>query len=232
MKGVTGSDAKDIRVLRIYSREVERKCCCGQYQDTNVLEETATVNYSIPQSVKEFALHNLVRKKVIQYSNDELPLPDQRSKYHQLVAKAERQAIQEGQFDVVLCTCSEAGSARIRRHFTPFQCIVYEASLATEPETVAAIGRTSYQVVLIGDHSSVCPPVRSKVARLAGLGVSLFERYANKLMREDKEDGKQLYSFLEVQDRMVSCTSLVNQTASSPPFLYTDVISSRPLHNE
>ena len=203
---MAGSSDKDIRVLRIYSREVERKHCPGPYQDTNMFEETATADYSIPQSVEKFALHNLALEKVIQYSNDELPLPDQRSEYCRLVAEAERQAIQEGQFDIVLCTCSEAGSARIQCHFTFFQCIVYEASLATEPETVAAIGRTSYQVVLIGDHSSVCPPVHSKVARLAGLGVSLFERYAHKLTREDNEYGNQLYSFLEEQDRMVSCT--------------------------
>ena len=210
---VAGSGDKNIRVLRIYSREVERKHCPGPYQDTNVFEETTTADYSIPQSVEKFALHKLTSSKLtlpaeleekVQYSNMEVPSPDQRSEYRRLVAEAERQVIQEGQFDIVLCTCSEAGSARIRRYFAPFQCIVYEASLATEPETVAAIARSSHQVVLIGDHSSVCPPVCSQVAGLAGLGVSLFEKYARQLMKEDEYG---LYSFLEEQYRMVSCSA-------------------------
>ena len=211
LKTVAGSGDKDIRLLRIYSREVERKHCPGPYQDTNVFEETATADYSIPQSVEKFALHHLASSKLglstelekkVRYSNMEVPPPDQRNEYRRLVAEAERLVIQEGKFDVVLCTCSEAGSARFQRHFTPFQCIVYEASLASEPETVAAIARSSHQVVLIGDHSSVCPPVRSRVAGLAGLGVSLFEKYSRQLMEEDEYG---LYSFLEEQYRMVSC---------------------------
>ena len=165
MQIVAGSSDKNIRVLRIYSREVERKHCPGPYQDTNVFEETATADYCIPQSVEKFALHKLTSSKLtlpaeleekVQYSNMEVPPPDQRSEYRRLVAEAERQVIQEGQFDVVLCTCSEAGSARIQRYFTPFQCIVYEASLATEPETVAAIARSSHQVVLITDPTPQC----------------------------------------------------------------------------
>ena len=212
LKIVAGSGDKDIRLLRIYSREVERKHCPGPYQDTSVFEETASADYSVPQEVEKFALHNLISNKMalsaeleekIQYSNMEVPPPDQRSEYRRLVAEAERRVIQEGKFDVVLCTCSEASSARIQRHFTPFQCIVYEASLASEPETVATIARSSHQVVLIGDHSSVCPPVCSQVAGLAGLGVSLFEKYARQLTEEDEYG---LYSFLEEQYKMVSCT--------------------------
>ena len=211
---MAGSGDKDIRLLRIYSREVERKHCPGPYQDTSVFEQTASADYSVPQEVEKIALHNLISSKMalglsaeleekIQYSNIEIPPPDQRSEYRRLVAEAERRVIQEGKFDVVLCTCSEASSARIQRHFTPFQCIVYEASLASEPETVAAIARSSHQVVLIGDHSSVCPPVCSQVAGLAGLGVSLFEKYARQLTEEDEYG---LYSFLEEQYKMVSYT--------------------------
>ena len=205
---MAGLGDKDIRLLRIYSREVERKHCPGPYQDRHVFEETALANYSIPQNVEEFALHNLISSKMvlkIHYSNKDIPPPNQRSEYRWLVAEAERQVIQEGKFDVILCTCNEASSARIQHHFTPFQCIVYEASLASEPETVAAIAQSSHQVVLIGDHSSVCPPVCSQVARLTGLGVSLFERYAHQLM-----DEYWLYSFLEEQYKMVSGTCREN----------------------
>ena len=210
---VAGSGDKNIRLLRIYSKEVERKHCPGPYQDTSVFEETASADYSIPQKVEKFALHNLISSKMalsaeleekIQYSNMEVPPPDQRSQYRRLVAETERQVIQEGKFDVVLCTCSEASSARIQRHFTPFQCIVYEASLASDPETAAAIARSSHQVVLIGDHSSVCPPVCSQVARLAGLGASLFERYARQLTEKDG-----FGSFLEEQYRMVRFYSIL-----------------------
>ena len=209
---MAGFGEEDISLLRVYSREVERKHCPGPYQDTKVFEETASADYRVPHVAEKFALHKLISNKMaispeleeaIRYSSVKIPSPDQRSEYRQLVAEAERWVIQEGQFDVVLCTCSEASSARIQRHFTPFQCIVYEASLATEPETVAAIARSSHQVALIGDHSSVCPPVCSKAARLAGLGVSLFERYACQLTEEDEYG---LYSFLEEQYRMVSCS--------------------------
>ena len=214
LKIVADSGEKDIRLLRVYSREVERKHCPGPYQDTTVFGETTTVDYRVPQETEKFALHRLISSKMAisaeleeanRYSNIKIPSPAQRSEYRQLVAEAERRVIQEGQFDVVLCTCSEASSARIQRHFTPFQCIVYEASLATEPETVAAIAQSSHQVVLIGDHSSVCPPVCSKVAGQAGLGVSLFERYARQLTKGYKYS---FYSFLEEQYWMVSCTCI------------------------
>ena len=174
-----------------------------------MLEEAASADYRVPQEVEKFALHSKMAvspelEEAIQLNSSvNIPPPNQRREYRQLVAEAKRRVIQEGQFDVVLCTCSEASSARIQRHFIPSQCIVYEASLATEPETVAAIARSSHQVVLIGDHSSVCPPVCSKVAGLAGLGVSLFERYARQLTKGDEYG---LYSFLEEQYRMVSCS--------------------------
>ena len=201
---MAGFGEEDISLLRVYSREVERKHCPGPYQDTKVFEETASANYRVPLVAEKFALHKLISSK--------MAFSAQRSEYRWLVAEAERRVIQEGQFDVVLCTCSEASSARIQCHFIPFQCIVYEASLATEPETVAAIARSSHQVVLIGDHSSVCPLVCSKVARLAGLGVSLFERYTHQLTEEDEYE---LYSFLEEQYRMVSCSCREKKSSRS-----------------
>lgn len=203
---MAGSGDKEIRLLRIYSQEIERRYCPGPYQNSSIFEETAVENYDIPQHAQQFALHYLIDSKVeleqtFHCSNLEVPSPERRSEYRQLVAKAESQVILEGRFDIVLCTLSETSSVRIQRHFTPIQCIVYEASLATEPETAAAIARSSHQVILMGDHSSGHPPVWSKVARRAGLNVSLFERYVCQLKEDDKYG---LYIFLEEHPRMVS----------------------------
>ena len=72
---------------------------------------------------------------------------------------------------MVLCTCSESGSGRIQKCVNVIQCIVDEAGMCSEPETlIPLVGnvkgkgskgftkedrRDPRQVVLIGDHKQL-----------------------------------------------------------------------------
>ncbi|XP_067308274.1 RNA helicase Mov10l1 isoform X2 [Pseudorasbora parva] len=93
---------------------------------------------------------------------------------------------------IVVCTCSSAGmfyqiGLRVG-HFT--HVFVDEAGQATEPETLiplSLLSETSGQIVLAGDPKQLGPVVKSKLAAVFGLGLSLLER----LM------GTQLYSCSE-----------------------------------
>ncbi|CAM4596887.1 unnamed protein product [Leuciscus chuanchicus] len=82
---------------------------------------------------------------------------------------------------IVVCTCSSAGmfyqiGLRIG-HFT--HVFVDEAGQATEPETLiplSLLSEASGQIVLAGDPKQLGPVVKSRLAAVFGLGVSLLER--------------------------------------------------------
>ncbi|KAK2901476.1 hypothetical protein Q8A67_009591 [Cirrhinus molitorella] len=82
---------------------------------------------------------------------------------------------------IVVSTCSSAGmfyqiGLRIG-HFT--HVFVDEAGQATEPETLiplSLLSETNGQIVLAGDPKQLGPVVKSKLAAVFGLGVSLLER--------------------------------------------------------
>ncbi|XP_073777366.1 RNA helicase Mov10l1 isoform X1 [Danio rerio] len=82
---------------------------------------------------------------------------------------------------IVVSTCSSAGmfyqiGLRVG-HFT--HVFVDEAGQATEPETLiplSLLSETSGQIVLAGDPKQLGPVVKSRLASVFGLGVSLLER--------------------------------------------------------
>uniref|UniRef100_A0A671RWF1 RNA helicase n=1 Tax=Sinocyclocheilus anshuiensis TaxID=1608454 RepID=A0A671RWF1_9TELE len=82
---------------------------------------------------------------------------------------------------IVVSTCSSAGmfyqiGLRVG-HFT--HVFVDEAGQATEPESLiplSLLSETSGQIVLAGDPKQLGPVVKSKLAAVFGLGVSLLER--------------------------------------------------------
>ncbi|XP_048035769.1 RNA helicase Mov10l1 isoform X1 [Megalobrama amblycephala] len=82
---------------------------------------------------------------------------------------------------IVICTCSSAGmfyqiGLRVG-HFT--HVFLDEAGQATEPETLiplSLLSETSGQIVLAGDPKQLGPVVKSRLASVFGLGVSLLER--------------------------------------------------------
>ena len=104
--------------------------------------------------------------------------------HFQLIKTAEEWAIRsshEGEYvQIVLCTCSAAGSKGIKETCNNvFQCIVDECGMCLEPETlIPIVSSKAKQVVLIGDHKQLQPIVKNRVARSLGLRTSMFERFS------------------------------------------------------
>ena len=104
--------------------------------------------------------------------------------HFQLIKTAEEWAIRsshKGEYvQIVLCTCSAAGSKRIKEKCNNvFQCIVDECGMCLEPETlIPIVSSKAKQVVLIGDHKQLQPIVKNRVARSLGLRTSMFERFS------------------------------------------------------
>ena len=118
-------------------------------------------------------------------------------RYKEAIKRAEKKLLQR-QYDVILCTCNETCSGRLLKLAGDgriAQCIVDECGMANEPETIAAASLCDH-VVLIGDHKQLQPIIKYHMARECGMGVSLFERYAE--LRPD------LLITLDTQYRMVS----------------------------
>ena len=116
-------------------------------------------------------------------------------KFNSLKRAAEKEILQAA--DVVCCTCSAAGDPRISSlRFR--QCLIDEATQATEPECLIPIVLGAKQLVLVGDHCQLGPVVTCKKAARAGLAQSLFERLVLLSVRPQR---------LEVQYRMHPCLS-------------------------
>ena len=115
------------------------------------------------------------------------------------------------QADVLVCTCSIAGSSRLRK--LRFNSVVMdEAAQVTEPEALVPLVHGANTLVLVGDHRQLSPLIKCAEAKTAGLGVSLFERL---LIR-----GHKLH-VLNVQHRMHPSIAL----APSRLF-YGDIVSN------
>ena len=81
--------------------------------------------------------------------------------YKKLINKAEKLVLTQTHYHIVLCTCNEAASSRMKKYFTVGQCIIDECGFATEPEVMIPIKLSSH-VVLIGDHKQLQPIIRNK----------------------------------------------------------------------
>jgi superfamily I DNA and/or RNA helicase/exoribonuclease R len=136
---------------------------------------------------KEDALHYLIRMNNPDIQDKErnfaelvdeglLPNLSQKQEYLKLIREAETGELSK-KYDVILCTCNETCSARLKKHEGIGQCIVDECGMAHEPETIAAASLCDH-VVLIGDHKQLQPVVKHYFSRKYGLQRSLFERYA------------------------------------------------------
>ncbi|XP_045836963.1 helicase with zinc finger domain 2 [Meles meles] len=139
------------------------------------------------QSLRSITLHHRVRQASNPYAADirgfdarvqkgEVFSKDDLNRYKQVLGKARRFELE--QHRVVLCTCSCAASAGLRR-LAVRQVLIDEAGMATEPETLIPLVAFSglEKVVLLGDHKQLRPVVRSEQLQNLGLDRSLFERY-------------------------------------------------------
>ncbi|XP_033113852.1 helicase with zinc finger domain 2-like isoform X2 [Anneissia japonica] len=98
--------------------------------------------------------------------------------YKALIMIAKKEELQK--YDVILSTCNVAGASEIRRFCNIIECIIDEAGMCTEPETlIPLVACTPHKVVLIGDHKQLRPIVQEPNARELGMEISLLERYAD-----------------------------------------------------
>ena len=193
--------ADKLRILRIYGRGIERQYYPGPFSNSDVFVKKDSF-YKLPYSLEDFTLHHLIRREDSPFSKTlkhleqtfkkcheekEIPTPADRIRYRETVVEAERDIIMKGNFDVVLCTCNESSSSRIRNYLEPIQCIIDEASMVTEPESMAPISIARH-VVIIGDHKQLQPVVSSETARHNSMNISLFERYASFLHSQYHEE--------------------------------------------
>ena len=200
---IAADDLRDTTV-RVYSKAVEKKDYPGPKFDTEVFQKERTDAKS-KQGFKDYALHHIIRKNShgqlrvfddlfldLQKQN-KIPSKKQEDEYRTAVFKAELDALKKA--DLILCTCNEASSHRISKSVRPDYVIIDEAAMAMEPECMIPILRAKH-VVLIGDHKQLQPVIEYTPAEQNGLGMSLFQRYVEKV-------GVQPI-LLEEQYRMVS----------------------------
>ena len=137
----------------------------------------------------------------------------------QLIKTAEKWAIRSshnGEYvQIVLCTCSAAGSQRIKEACNNvFQCIVDECGMCLEPETlIPIVSSKAKQVVLIGDHKQLQPIVKNRVARSLGLSTSMFERFSDHALLLEEQYRMvnwEMYVLIELQASICNETTVVH----------------------
>ena len=149
-------------------------------------------NYKSPEWGKPYILHHLIRDRE---SRDEsirefiemeskmkairaksIPIAKLCIEFRMARRKAEVTVLKRG-YDIVLCTCNEVSGSRLRLVGNLKYCIIDEAGMASEPESLMPIYNCEH-VVLIGDHAQLQPVIQHKPASIHGLSISLFQRYA------------------------------------------------------
>ena len=200
-------EKKDLKILRIYGKAVERGEFPGPYGENTF--QASDSKHKRPEWAYKYSLHCMIRdsnsevairlkemEKLFKAEDGKghIPSADMCKEWKDLVSSAENDILQQ-RFDIVLCTCNEASGRRIVK-VKPQQCIIDESGMAYEPETIVPISLCEH-VVLLGDHKQLQPVIEYKSARENGLTTSLFQRYAES-RRED------ICVMLKVQYRMVS----------------------------
>ena len=199
---------KDLNIIRVFSKAIENKDYQGSNYHPGVFRK-ANTDGECDAECAEYALHHIIRQrfpvilrkermfKQLQ-SQGKIPSDDMRRDFKTLVYHAETTVLKGG-VDIVLCTCNEASSHRIKNSLRPVYLIVDECAMSTEPESMVPI-RLASNVVLIGDHNQLQPVIQNQEAKEMGLGISLFERYAGVLEKRRRPPPH----LLQEQYRMVS----------------------------
>lgn len=172
-----GAMMRPLRILRLYSKSVEHKTYVGPFADKNVFA-TESTDHVCPKEYKDYALHHIVRNTVDldegfseMNAADKLPTSrdiivyNKRVHHVELSVLADRVGVggKKGlPYDIVLCTCNEAASHRVTRTMRPAQCIIDEAAMATEPESMVPIALSDH-VVLIGDDKQLQPVIEFRL---------------------------------------------------------------------
>lgn len=147
-------------------------------------------DYEYESFMEEYALHYKIRNSGSEVSRTLIELEKQFrdlprgciatsnacGEYKDALSEAEAEILAQT-FDIVLCTCNEASSHRVKKHIFPWQCIIDECGMAYEPEAIVPVCLCEH-VVLIGDHKQLQPVIQYPPAKEQGLSTSLFQRYA------------------------------------------------------
>ena len=197
-----------IALLRVYGGSIESQSYPGlslfkRYQPPGIPEVQKTES----EELKGIALHHRIRnenhldlvarnlaqeirrfeERFRDYSHmDRTPTEDEADEYKDLVRRAEKLEILSA--DVILCTCVQAGGARLRRRpeRRMAQVIVDEAGQCTEPETMVAVVAAQHKIVLIGDHKQLQPVVQNRNVDNV-LSKSMFERLSERAIMLDEQ---------------------------------------------
>lgn len=176
------------KILRVFSKAVEKKDFPGPKFDTDIFPKEGT-DAKCDQDHQVYALHHIIRSRnpnigaldaelrVLECSN-KIPSQEFRNRYSDVMHTAECEVLKTA--DIVLCTCNEAASRRITENLKPKYVIIDECAMVMEPECMIPI-RLAEHVVLIGDHKQLQPVIECRQAELMGLGTSLFQRYVEKV---------------------------------------------------
>lgn len=201
-----------LKILRVFSKTIEQEQYPGPKLHEEVFRKYASSSAPDrkcdPQHTP-FALHERVRRvnpRIAEmdaefkelHRKEKVASQAKRQEYYQLISATEKTVLREN-VDIVLCTCNEASSRRIRSNLKPVYCIIDECAMSTEPECMVPIQRAE-NVILIGDHQQLRPVIKNHVAEVKGLGTSLFERY----VEDEKYRQLQKPHMLKLQYRMVS----------------------------
>ena len=198
-----------MNILRVYGHAIEKRDYPGPFCNKGAYQISDS-DYNLPIWARSYALHWKIREsstetstklkeleQMFKVENEKGHISSARAyeEWKTLVEICEERILQQ-HFHIVLCTCNEASSNRIRKNLHVQQCIIDESGMAYEPEAIGPISLCEH-VVLLGDHKQLQPVIEYKPARENGLTTSLFERYA-------KSKKYKIHTMLDIQYRMVS----------------------------
>ncbi|XP_038048815.1 helicase with zinc finger domain 2-like [Patiria miniata] len=179
------------KVVRVYSETIERKDYPIPGEPGSTRKTGNSRDASMDPQLKGISLHHLIRQKTNtrcqnilkweqMFRSEGYVLKTSHVKaYKHEISKAEEEELKN--YQIILCTCNAAGSKRIKEHTNIVQCIIDEAGMCNEPETLIPLVSTNpCQVVLIGDHKQLRPIIQEKTAQILGMEISLLEKYEKK----------------------------------------------------
>ena len=204
-----------VHMVRVYGTIIEEKKFPGLNKITSLAKRLVSFrndeNFStVPSVLEEHSLHFKIRdrnSKLIEVNEfikhedellkeeklrtlkeveDYLVLEEIKKGYILKKKRAEVAVLKTAQ--IIFCTCSEAGSKRIKESIGQAeQCVIDECAMCTEPETLLPM-ILSKKIILVGDHKQLQPVVLNKTAESLGLKVSMFQH-----LFEDEENTSHLF---------------------------------------
>nr|XP_055162069.1 helicase with zinc finger domain 2 isoform X2 [Nyctereutes procyonoides] len=187
LAGLLLSRRTELKPLRVYSEQAEATEFPMPGVGSRGLPKKSPREGRPNQTLRSITLHHRVRQSSNPYAPDirdfdarlqkgEILSKEDLRWYKTVLGKARK--FELDQHRVILCTCSCAASASLRK-LDVRQILIDEAGMATEPETLIPLVAFSKaeKVVLLGDHKQLRPVVKNEQLQNLGLDRSLFERY-------------------------------------------------------